>query len=134
MVTGVQTCALPISLGTASGNNLGGVVQYATAEPSAQQQFMLQQMGGQYHARRSMLRYDLGLRQFGENGFNMFVSFSRFDTNKWKGGGDRFSAFPGEMNLLGQNGFIGGAGQTWHEQVNLKASLFMGAKQDHRVL
>lgn len=117
------------ALGTASGNNLGGVVQYATAEPSAKQQFMLQQMGGQYNARRSMLRYDLGLKQFGENGFNMFVSFSRFDTNKWKGGGNRFSTFPGEMNLLGQNGFIGGAGQTWHEQVNLKASLFMGANK-----
>jgi iron complex outermembrane receptor protein len=117
------------ALGTASGNNLGGVVQYATADATAKPQFLLQQMGGQYSARRTTLRYDLGLKQFGDNGFNGYLSFSRFDTNKWKGGGDRFSEFPGEQNLLGQNGLFGGAGQTWHEQINLKASLFLGANK-----
>jgi iron complex outermembrane receptor protein len=84
------------ALGTASANNLGGVVQYATAEPTARPQFTLQQMGGQYAARRSMMRYDLGLRTFGggSNGVSAFVSVSRFDTDKWKGGGTRFLAAP----------------------------------------
>lgn len=120
------------ALGTASANNLGGVVQYATAEPAARQQFTLQQMGGQYAARRSMLRYDLGLRTFdgGSKGLSAFASVSRFDTDKWKGAGSRFSNFPGERNLLfGQSGLLGGAGETWHEQVNLKANLFMGSSK-----
>jgi iron complex outermembrane receptor protein len=87
-------------------------------------------MGGQNSARRTTLRYDLGLKQFGETGFNGYLSVSRFDTDKWKGGGTRFSNFPGEQTLLfGQNGFIGGAGQTWHEQINLKGTLYMGASK-----
>ncbi|MCZ8204373.1 TonB-dependent receptor [Gemmatimonas sp.] len=120
------------ALGTASANNLGGVVQYATAEPTARPQFTLQQMGGQYAARRSMMRYDLGLRTFGggSNGVSAFVSVSRFDTDKWKGGGTRLSNFPGEQNLLfGQRGFLGGAGETWHEQLNLKTNLFLGSSK-----
>lgn len=119
------------ALGTASANNLGGVVQYATAEPNGRPQFMLQQMGGQYAARRTMMRYDLGLKTFGgSNGVSAFVSLSRFDTDKWKGGGSRFSNFPGEQNLLfGQNGFLGRAGETWHEQLNLKANLFLGSSK-----
>ncbi len=117
-------------LGTASGNNLGGVVQYASADASAKPTFLLQQMGGQYSSRRTMLRYDLGFKQFGNNGFNGFVSVSRFDGNKWKGGGDRYSSFPGNQSLLfGQNGFIGGAGQTWHEQINAKGTLYLGSNR-----
>lgn len=118
------------ALGTASANNLGGVVQYATAEPAGRSRFTLQQMGGQYAARRTMLRYDLGLKTFGgSNGLSAFVSFSRFDTDKWKGGGDRFSNFPGEQNLLfGQSGLFG-AGETWHEQLNLKTNLFLGSSK-----
>jgi iron complex outermembrane receptor protein len=119
------------ALGTASANNLGGVVQYASAEPMGKPQFTLQQMGGQYNARRTMMRYDLGLKTFGgSNGFSAFASLSRFDTDKWKGGGNRFSNFPGEQNLLfGQGGFLGGAGETWHEQLNLKANLFLGSSK-----
>jgi iron complex outermembrane receptor protein len=119
------------ALGTASANNLGGVVQYATGEPTGKPRLLLQQMGGQYAARRTMVRYDLGLKTFGgSNGVSAFASLSRFDTDKWKGGGDRFSNFPGETNLLfGQNGFFGSAGQTWHEQLNLKANAFFGSSK-----
>lgn len=119
------------ALGTASANNLGGVVQYATAEPMGKPQFTLQQMGGQYNSRRTMMRYDLGLMTFGgSNGFSAFASLSRFDADKWKGGGNRFSNFPGEQNLLfGQGGFLGGAGETWHEQLNIKANLFLGSSK-----
>lgn len=119
------------ALGTASANNLGGVVQYATGEPTGKPRFLVQQMGGQYAARRTMMRYDMGLKTFGgSNGVSAFVSLSRFDSDKWKGGGDRFSNFPGESNLLfGQNGFLGGAGETWHEQLNLKANAFIGSSR-----
>ncbi|AMW05660.1 TonB-dependent receptor [Gemmatimonas phototrophica] len=119
------------ALGTASANNLGGVVQYATGEPTGKPRFLLQQMGGQYSARRTMMRYDMGLKTFGgSNGVSAFVSLSRFDTDKWKGGGDRFSNFPGENNLLfGQNGFFGNAGETWHEQLNVKANAFIGSSR-----
>ncbi len=119
------------ALGTASANNLGGVVQYATAEPAGKQRFTLQQMGGQYSARRTMLRYDLGLKTFGgSNGFSAFASLSRFDSDKWKGGGTRLSNFPGEQQLLfGQGGFLGGSGESWHEQMNLKANLFLGSSK-----
>jgi iron complex outermembrane receptor protein len=117
------------ALGTASANNLGGVVQYATGEPSGTRQFTLQQMGGQNATRRSLLRFDPGLVALGDNaGFTSYISVSRFDADKWKGGGDRFSNFPGEQNLLfGQSGFLGDVGQTWHEQLNLKANLFVGS-------
>lgn len=119
------------ALGTASANNLGGVVQYLTAEPAGKPQFLLQQMGGQNSSRRTMMRYDLGLKTFGgSNGVSGFASVSRFDGDKWKGGGSRFSDFPGQSSLLfGQNGFIGGAGETWHEQLNLKANLFVGSSK-----
>jgi iron complex outermembrane recepter protein len=47
-----------------------------------------------------------------------------------EGGGNRFSNFPGEQNLLfGQSGLFGGAGETWHEQLNLKANLFLGSSK-----
>ncbi|HYW32291.1 MAG TPA: TonB-dependent receptor [Gemmatimonas sp.] len=119
------------ALGTASANNLGGVVQYATAEPAGQQQFLLQQMGGQNSSRRTLLRYDLGLKTFGgSNGVSGFVSVSRFDSDKWKGAGNRLSNFPGEQDLLfGQRGFLGGAGENWHEQINLKSTLFLGSSK-----
>ncbi len=119
------------ALGTASANNLGGVVQYATAEPAGRQQFMLQQMGGQNSARRTLLRYDMGLKTFGgTNGISTFVSVSRFDSDKWKGGGERLSNFPGEQDLLfGQNGFFGGAGENWHEQINVKSNRFIGSSK-----
>ncbi|HYW49975.1 MAG TPA: TonB-dependent receptor [Gemmatimonadaceae bacterium] len=119
------------ALGTASANNLGGVVQYATAEPAARQQFLLQQMGGQYSARRTLLRYDMGLKTFGgSNGLSAYISASRFDSDKWKGAGNRLSNFPGEQDLLfGQRGFLGGAGENWHEQVNAKSTLFVGSSK-----
>src|SRR5262249_24536169 len=52
-------------LGTASANNLGGVVEYASADPAAQRQFFFQQMGGGDAARKTTLRFDSGLQSFG---------------------------------------------------------------------
>jgi iron complex outermembrane recepter protein len=115
-------------LNTASANNLGGVVQYASADPNGQRQLLLQQMAGGDAARRTTLRYDTGLHTLGaESGVNAFISVSRFDTDKWKSGGKRYSTFPGESSLLfGQHGFLGGSGEQWQDQLNAKANLFIG--------
>jgi iron complex outermembrane recepter protein len=127
-VTATQVTQGTGGLGTASANNLGGVVQYASADPSATRQLFLQQMGGQDAARRTTLRFDSGLESLGENsGANAYLSISRFDTDKWKSGGKRYSTFPGESSLLfGQHGFLGGSGQQWQDQLNAKANLFVG--------
>jgi iron complex outermembrane receptor protein len=127
-VTATQVTQGTGGLGTASANNLGGVVQYASSDPSATRQLLLQQMGGGDAARRTTLRYDTGLQSLGDNsGANAYLSISRFDTDKWKSGGKRYSTFPGESSLLfGQHGFLGGAGQQWQDQLNAKANLFVG--------
>lgn len=117
------------ALNTASGNNLGGVVQYATADPALRRGLLAQQMVGQYNARRTTLRFDTGLESSadGERGFASYLSYSRFDTDKWKGGGARYSSFPGQRSLLlGQRGLFGRAGDQWQDQVNAKAQLILG--------
>ncbi|HEY0776856.1 MAG TPA: TonB-dependent receptor [Gemmatirosa sp.] len=116
------------ALGTASGNNLGGVVQYQTEDPLARRTLFVQQMGGEYDARRTTLRYDNGLTTLGGgNALLGYLSYSRFDTDKWKSGGERYSSFPGQSSFLfGQGGFLGRAGEQWQDQLNAKAQLFAG--------
>jgi iron complex outermembrane receptor protein len=116
------------ALGTASGNNLGGAVQYTSNDVSNTRGVSVQQMLGDYSARRSTLRLESGLMQSGDLGFKGFISYSRFDTDKWKGAGDRYSSFPGDRQLFfGQNGLFGSAGQQWQDQFNAKASVLIGA-------
>lgn len=115
------------ALGTASSNNLGGVVQYTSDDPSNERRGSLRQMFGQAAARRTGGRFDTGLLQAGNNAFKGYVSFSRYDTDKWKGSGERFS--PASAGLFGQNGFIGDAGEQWMDQVNLKAQYLFGASK-----
>ena len=117
------------ALGTASGNNLGGVVQYATEDPNNRRTLFVQQMGGQYNARRTTLRYDNGLSVFGggAGAVRGYLSYSRFDTDKWKSGGQRYSSFPGQASFLfGQHGFLGHAGEQWQDQLNAKVQLLAG--------
>ena len=121
------------ALGTASGNNLGGVVQYATEDPLARRTLFVQQMAGEYNARRTTVRYDNGLTTFGggTGGVLAYLSYSRFDTDKWKSGGERYSSFPGQTSFLfGQGGLLGRAGEQWQDQLNAKAQLFFGP---HRI-
>ncbi len=116
------------ALGTASGNNLGGAVQYQSTEAGNARGISLQQMVGNYNARRSTLKMESGLVQNGDLGFKGFISYSRFDTDKWKGGGDRYSTFPGDQQyFFGSKGLFGGAGQQWQDQFNAKGTLLLGA-------
>ncbi|MBK6457914.1 MAG: TonB-dependent receptor [Gemmatimonadetes bacterium] len=113
------------ALGTASSNNLGGVVQYTSADPSNTRGLSLRQMVGASSARRSALKFETGLLSSGSTAFKSYLSFSRYDTDKWKGSGERFS--PARSGLFAQNGLVGGAGEQWMDQVNWKAQLLRGA-------
>ena len=115
------------ALGTASSNNLGGVVQYLSDDPANARRFAVRQMVGQANARRTGLRWDTGLLSTGNTAFKAFVSYSRFDTDKWKGSGERFSPQPGGFRLLAEKGLFGGAAEQWMDQLNLKAQLIAGA-------
>ena len=106
------------ALGTSSTNNLGGVVQYTSAEPFGKRTISLSQMVGEANTRRTAGRFDTGLLTLGANsGFNGFVSLSRIDNDKWKGSGVRAS--PSANVLLGSRGGLFGVGQTWQDQLNV---------------
>ena len=115
------------ALGTASSNNLGGVVQYASAEPRNDSRFALRQMLGASNARRTFGRWDSGLIGDLTSGraIRSFVSYSRLDTDKWKGSYARFS--PEARSILGTKGLFGGAGEQWQDQVNAKVQALIGA-------
>src|SRR4051812_12487550 len=74
------------AVGTASANNLGGVIEYASDAPHGNRTFMLRQTVGAANTYRTTGRWDTGLISSGENGINSYVSFSRQDNDKWKGG------------------------------------------------
>ncbi len=113
------------ALGTASSNNLGGVVQYESANPANLRGVSVRQMFGMANARRSALHLETGLLSVGSNAFKSYVSLSRYDTDKWKGDGRRFS--PARSGIFGQHGLFGGAGEQWMDQFNWKAQYLVGA-------
>jgi len=114
------------ALATSSNNNLGGVVQYLSSDAANAAGFRFRQMAGQANARRTYGRYDMGLHTLGDDGgIKSFISFSRIDNDKWKGGGTRYS--PTSDVLLGSHGFVGRAGQTYQDQINAKVTAFKGA-------
>jgi len=116
------------ALGTSSSNNLGGVVQYTSADPFAKRTVSLSQMVGEANTRRTAGRFDTGLLQFGaSSGLKAFISLSRMDNDKWKGTGT--SASPAADVLIGSRGGLFGVGQTWQDQVNAKVQYFAGANQ-----
>ncbi len=113
------------ALGTASSNNLGGVIQYVSEDPLNQRTVTFRQMVGEESARKTFLRADLGLRGLGASGgVKGFVSFSRLDMDKWKGSGERFS--PESGGLFGSDGFLFDAGEHWQDHVNAKLVSFFG--------
>ena len=115
------------AIGTASANNLGGVIQYASDAPRAQRGVSLRQTVGSANTYRTTGRAELGLHTFGvnaANGVSGFLSFTRQDNDKWKGGGQ--AASPVNAGVLGRNGIFRD-GQTWHEHVNAKSVVSLGA-------
>ncbi len=75
------------TLGTASNTNLGGTVQFYSADPDMKPSVRFNQVMGSDSTRRTFVRADSG----DYHGFSMYVSFDHADTDKWKGYGDQKS-------------------------------------------
>jgi iron complex outermembrane receptor protein len=75
------------ALGTASNTNLGGTVQFYSADPDMKPGVRFNQVMGSDSTKRTFVRADTG----DYNGFSMYVSFDHADTDKWKGYGDQKS-------------------------------------------
>lgn len=75
------------ALGTASNTNLGGTVQFYSADPDMKPGVRFNQVIGSDSTQRTFVRADTG----DHGGFSMYVSFAHADTDKWKGYGDQKS-------------------------------------------
>lgn len=75
------------ALGTASNTNLGGTVQFYSADPDMKAGVRVSQVLGSDSTRRTFARVDSG----DHDGFSMYLSFAHADTDKWKGFGDQKS-------------------------------------------
>jgi iron complex outermembrane receptor protein len=75
------------SLGTASSNNLGGTIEFFSADPAREFDGRLELMGGSDSARRIFGRVDSG--ELGDGGPRFYLSVVDGTTDKWKGAGDQ---------------------------------------------
>lgn len=75
------------SLGTASNTNLGGTLQFYSADPDADAGIRLSQTFGSDATRRTFVRADSGDR----DGLSAYLSYANASTDKWKGYGDQRS-------------------------------------------
>jgi iron complex outermembrane recepter protein len=75
------------ALGTPSATNLGGTLQFFSADPDATPGARLSQTIGSDATRRTFVRADTGEH----NGMSMYVSYANATTDKWKGYGDQKS-------------------------------------------
>ena len=112
------------AIGTASANNLGGVIEYSSDAPKAAPTFSLRQTVGAANTYRTTGRYDVGMHSVDDKAISAYLSFTRQDNDKWKGGGSPASA--ANAGLFGRRGLFRD-GQTWQEQVNAKSVAFLGA-------
>ncbi|SEK64754.1 iron complex outermembrane recepter protein [Pseudoxanthomonas sp. GM95] len=71
------------ALGTASNSNLGGTLQFYSADPSSEFGARVSQTFGSDSAKRTFVRVDTG--DF--NGFSAYASYASSDMDKWKGDG-----------------------------------------------
>jgi iron complex outermembrane receptor protein len=117
------------ALGTASSNNLGGVIQYTSSDPRNDGGFTLRQMLGTANARRTFGRWDTGLKGDLASGRAMkaYLSYSRLDTDKWKGSYVRYS--PEARSLFGAGGILGDGGEQWQDQINAKFQMLAGSNR-----
>ncbi|GAE49275.1 TonB-dependent receptor, partial [Xanthomonas arboricola pv. pruni str. MAFF 311562] len=75
------------ALGTASNTNLGGTMQFYSADPQSTPGLRLVQTVGSDATRRTFVRGDTGDR----NGLSAYLSYANASTDKWKGFGDQQS-------------------------------------------
>ncbi|MFA6231523.1 MAG: TonB-dependent receptor [Rhodanobacter sp.] len=75
------------ALGTASDSNLGGTVQFFSADPDGTAGARVSQTLGSDATHRTFVRVDTG----DYHGFSTYLSYDHADTDKWKGYGDQKS-------------------------------------------
>jgi len=75
------------ALGTASNTNLGGTIQFYSADPDTVAGARINQVIGSDSTTRTFVRLDTG----DYHGFSMYVSYDHASTDKWKGYGDQRS-------------------------------------------
>ena len=80
------------ALGTPANTNLGGTVQFYSADPDQKAGVRLNQAIGSDDTHRTYLRMDTG----DYHGFSMYVSYDHANTDKWKGYGSQVS---NQLNL-----------------------------------
>lgn len=73
------------ALGTASSSNLGGTVQFFSADPDPVAGARINQAVGSDGTHRTYVRFDSG----DYHGYSMYLSYAHAKTGKWKGFGDQ---------------------------------------------
>lgn len=86
-IASVQLAQGAGALGTPANTNLGGTVQFYSADPDVQAGFRFNQAFGSDDTHRTFVRLDTG----DYHGFSMYVSFDHANTDKWKGYGSQES-------------------------------------------
>src|SRR5262249_31146747 len=120
-------------LGVASANNLGGAVSYQSSDPSPRGGLRLEQEAGSFNSLRSFARWDVGTIPLGSRSdgdcLTAYVSLANTSNDKWKGGGQRYSTFPGDRSLFfGQKGLFREA-ENWQDQLNVKLTAKSGTSR-----
>jgi len=90
------------ALGTASNTNLGGTIQFYSADPDQVAGARINQVIGSDSTTRTFVRLDSG----DYHGFSMYVSYDHASTDKWKGYGDQRSE---QVNLKSVYQWDGGS-------------------------
>jgi iron complex outermembrane receptor protein len=75
------------SLATASTSNLGGAIEFLSAEPLTELGVDMAQTFGSEDAARTFVRFDSG--QLGDSGPMVMLTYADNTTEKWKGAGDQ---------------------------------------------
>lgn len=92
------------SLGTASTSNLGGTVQFYSADPLDTRNAEVAQTFGSNNTFRTFAKFDSGLLS---SGTKFYLSYTRDDSDKWKGSGGQnyFQVNSKLVQTLGQSTF-----------------------------
>ncbi|WP_243042070.1 TonB-dependent receptor [Dyella sedimenti] len=106
------------ALGTASNTNLGGTIQFYSADPDAVAGARINQVLGSDSTHRTFVRLDSG----DYHGFSMYVSYDHADTDKWKGYGDQKSD---QINLKAVYQWSGGSISLFHDDSRRKEYDYM---------
>ncbi|WP_114239562.1 TonB-dependent receptor [Dyella sp. C9] len=106
------------ALGTASNTNLGGTIQFYSADPDAVAGARINQVIGSDSTTRTFVRLDSG----DYHGFSTYISFDHADTDKWKGYGDQRSD---QLNLKSVYQWDGGSVSLFYDSSKRKEYDYM---------